>query len=62
MPRWNSVAAIGIPDAFGCFSTLRGSLGALGARIPPVDGALADDRSTVADVPVAARLERRLQR
>ena len=29
---------IGIPDALGCFSTLRGSLAALGARMP----ALAD--------------------
>jgi tetratricopeptide (TPR) repeat protein len=35
-------AAIGIPDAFGCHSTLRGSLGALGAPVPPVDALLAD--------------------
>ena len=33
-------AAIGIPDAFGCHSTLRGSLGALGAPMPPVDALL----------------------
>ncbi|MEA2461949.1 MAG: hypothetical protein QOH90_2126, partial [Actinomycetota bacterium] len=35
-------AAIGIPDAFGCHSTLRGSLAALGAPVPPVDGLLPD--------------------
>src|SRR5437016_5959423 len=31
---------IGIPDAYGCFSTLRGSLAALGARPPVIDDML----------------------
>jgi hypothetical protein len=35
-------AAIGIPDAFGCHRTLRGSLAALGAPMPQVGGLLPD--------------------
>ena len=32
--------AIGIPDAEGCFSTLRGSMGALGCAVPKPEGLL----------------------
>jgi hypothetical protein len=38
--RWSWGRKIGIPDAMGCFSTLRGSLAALGAATPHIDEVL----------------------